>query len=261
FVMSMYFMGNVYNDRFNMTPVYNPAWGDTNNQPRDDYERALDAYDHVRRLAPNYVQMHHQVGNLHMRRAEWAMNNGRPQEAQAYLDRALTRFRMYQAVDPVFEPNYHRIGQIYMIRGQAAAQAGRREEARANFEAAARTYETFINAPQCAVDPGLLTKTYLRTSILSYHGYVRRDDGTYTHKHESAEAYTNLANAYFMLDRWADSELAYKRALAINPNFTQARNNLAVLYQKARSQGQLKTPPPLAGTPIAAPAFDISAKK
>jgi len=253
FVMSMYFMGNVYNDRFNMNKVYNPGWGDIDNVPRDDYERALDSYECVRRLSPNYVQMHHQVGNLHMRRAEWAMNNGRPQEAQIYLKRALTRFYMYQAVDPVFEPNYQRLGQIYMIWGQAAQSQGRTAEARANFKKAAETYETFINAPRCAVDRRLLAKSHLRNSILSYQQYVQLEGEPLTHKHESADAYTNQANAYFMLERWKDAEKAYLRALAISPNFSQAKNNLVVL-EKMRSQGRIKTvPAPLPGNQPAAP--------
>jgi O-antigen ligase/tetratricopeptide (TPR) repeat protein len=263
FVMSMYFMGNVYNDRFNMNKIYNPGWGDKDNVPRDDYERALDSYDYVRRLAPNYVQMHHQVGNLHMRRAEWAMNNGRPQEAEQYLDKALTRFYLYQAIDPVFEPNYHRIGQIYMIRGQTAQQQGRAADARADFEKAVQNYEMFINAPRCAVAPSLMAKSYLKDTILSYQKYVKLDDEPITHKHESAEAYTNLANAYFMLDRWSESEKAYKRALVIRPDFQQAQNNLNVLYQKMRSQGGVRKAAPLAGPqPPAAPGgFEIVPSK
>ncbi|MDD5629670.1 MAG: O-antigen ligase family protein, partial [Elusimicrobia bacterium] len=172
FVMSMYFMGNVYNDRFDMRNIYNPGWGDTGEVPRDDYERALDAYEYVRRLAPNYVQMHHQVGNLHMRRAEWSMSQGRADEADRYLKKALTRFYLYQAVDPVFEPNYFRIGQVYMIWAQRAQQQGRRDEARANFAKAAETYEMLISAPRCAVDRSLLDKDYLLKTILSYQRYV-----------------------------------------------------------------------------------------
>src|SRR3989339_385711 len=208
FVMSMYFMGNVYNDRFNMNKVYNPGWGDKNDIPRDAYERALDSYEDVRRLAPNYVQMHHQVGKLNLRRAEWAMNQGRAEEADLFLKKALTLYYMYQATAPVFEPNYFRIGQVYMVWAQRAQAQGRRDEARANFAKAAETYEMLIGAPRCHVDHSLLDRGYLRQSILSYQTYVKVGEEPLAHKHESAEAYTNLANAYFMLERWKDAEAA-----------------------------------------------------
>ena len=202
FVMSMYFMGNVYNDRFDMRKLSNPAWGDKPDVARDDYERAMDVYDQVRRLAPNYVQMHHQVGALHMKRAEWAVNNGRPDEAQKYLERALVRFRMYQAIDPVFARNYYRMGQVYMIQKRYAE--------------AARVYEDLVNARGCEVAPTLLARDLLRTSILSYQEYVKLPDEPLQHKHESSEAYTNLANAYFLLENWTASEKAYLRALALD---------------------------------------------
>lgn len=244
FVMSMYFMGNVYNDRFDMNKGYHPEWGDTDNRPRDDYERALDAYEDVRRRAPNYVQMHHQVGNLHMRRAEWARNNGRPQEEDLYLKKALTRFYMYQALDPVFEPNYQRIGQIYMMWGQRAQQAGRWAEARADYQKAAEDFETSINAPKCAVAPALLAKDVLRRTILAYQTYVKADGGPLVHKHETAAAYGSLGNVYYMLGRRQEAEQAYLRALAIDPGFAQASNNLSVLYQQTRAGGRPRAASP-----------------
>ncbi|OGR82371.1 MAG: hypothetical protein A3J74_02845 [Elusimicrobia bacterium RIFCSPHIGHO2_02_FULL_57_9] len=222
FVMSLYFMGNVYNDRFNMQKVYNQAWGDKNSVARDDYERALDSYNEVRKLSPNYVQMHHQVGNLHMKRAEWAANNGHPEEVQTYLDRALNRFRLYQAIDPVFAQNYYRMGQIYMIRK--------------DYAMAAKTYEDLIYAPKCQAEPFLLSKAVFRNKLLAYQEYEDvPGESLPAHRHESAEAYTNLANSYFMLERYADSEKAYQRALILDPNFDQAKKNIAVLYQKVQA--------------------------
>jgi len=228
FVMSLYFMGNVYNDRFNMEKIYNPAWGDKNKVPRDDYERALDSYNEVRRLSPNYVQMHHQVGNLHMKRAEWAANNGHPEEVAIYLEKAMNRFRLYQAIDPVFPPNYYRMGQIYMIRK--------------DYAMAAKTYEDLIYAPKCQAEPSLLSKAVFRNKLLAYQEYKEEPgEPLPVHRHESAEAYTNLANAYFMLERYPDSEKAYLRALALDPNFNQAKTNLAVLQQKVKALGQKKS--------------------
>ncbi len=240
FVMSKYFLGNVFNDRFNMTKVNLPNWGDMDGQPHDDYERALYWYDAVRRLAPNYVQMHHQIGNLHLRRAEWAQNNGHPEESAKYLEMAMTRFKLYYQVDPVFAPNYYRMAQIHMIRKE--------------YDQAAGVYRALINAERCAADPSLLDKAWLRNSILSYQAYDRVD-GVWTHRHigaarprESAEAYTSLANALFMGNHYPEAETAYRTALSYDPTFEMAKKNLDVTYRKAQAEGRLKQvklePPP-----------------
>jgi len=232
FVMAKYFLGNVFNDRFNMTKIYNPVWGDLNSVAMDDYERALYWYNEVRRLAPNYVQMHHQVGNLHLRRAQWAFDNKRPEEAAKFLDLALKRYRLYQAIDPVFAPNYMRMGQVYMMRQQ--------------HDEAIKVYEDLINAPQCEVAPSLLTKDFLRNTILSYQQYVL-EDGRWVHRHAlpqepqaGAEAYTNLANAHYMAGHLEEAERFYKKALSLVPNFEQAKRNLEVAYRKAQSEGRLR---------------------
>src|SRR3569832_2236110 len=157
FVMAKYFLGNVFYDRFNMTKIYEPKRGDKDNVAMDDYERALYWYNEVRRLSPNYVQMHHQVGNLHLRRAQWAQapaNHRPPEEVQRYLALSIRRFRMYEAIDPVFPPNFYRMAQVYILERK--------------HDEAIKTYERFIDASQCAADPGLLAKSYLRDTILSY---------------------------------------------------------------------------------------------
>ncbi|MFI5350500.1 MAG: tetratricopeptide repeat protein, partial [Elusimicrobiota bacterium] len=258
FVMAKYFLGNVFNDRFNMTKVYEPKWGDVNNVPQDDYERALYWYNEVRRLSPNYVQMHHQVGNLHLRRAQWAQdpaNHRPPEEAQHYLDLAINRFRLYEAIDPVFPPNYYRMAQIYIMEKR--------------YDDAIKAYEEFIDADKCAVDPQQLAKDYLRRTILSYQKYVM-EDGRWVHRHavpdvpkDAAEAYTSLANAHYLAEQSAAKDSAnhliaaeayYKKALAFDPTFENAKRNLEIVYRKAQAEGRLRkmTPPakmPLAGEP------------
>ena len=232
FVMSKYFLGNVFNDRFNMTKAYLPNWGDTDGVPHDDYERAMYWYDEVRKLAPNYVQMHHQIGNLHLRRAEWATQNGHPEEAEKYLQMALVRFKLYYQVDPVFAPNYYRMAQVYMIQKR--------------FDLAAKTYRDLIEAERCAAAPSLLDKPWLRNSILSYQHYDQVD-GVWTHRHvgadrprESAEAYTSLANSLFMDAKYPEAEQAYRTALSYEPTFDMAKKNLEVTYRRAQADGRLK---------------------
>ena len=235
FVMAKYFLGNVFNDRFNMTKIYNPAWGDKDNVAVDDYERAVYWYNEVRRLSPNYVQMHHQVGNLHMRRAQWALDQHRDAEAQKYMDLAMNRFRLYEQIDPVFPPNYYRMAQIYMMRQQ--------------YDKAIDTYKALIDAQSCAVDPKLLESDFLRGTILSYQQYVK-DGDAWVHRHavpafarEGAEAYTSLANAQFLANRLDDAEKSYRKALELVPDFENAKKNLDVVYRRAQQEGRLKQTP------------------
>jgi len=135
FIMPYYFTGNVFNDRFNMEKAYRPEWGDTNNVPRDDYERAMDAYETVRAMAPNYVQMHHQVGTLYMKMHDYMMKQGKPKEAQEFLDKALARFNLYENLDPVYPVNYYRKAQIYIMRN--------------DLKSAEREYLNNVNAWKC----------------------------------------------------------------------------------------------------------------
>jgi tetratricopeptide (TPR) repeat protein len=121
FIMPYYFVGNVFNDRFNMTSQYRPDWGDEKDVPRNDFERAMAAYETVRAIAPNYVQMHHQVGTLYMKMHDYSINQNRPKEASDYLDKALARLNLYENLDPVYPPNYYRKAQIYISRKDYAS--------------------------------------------------------------------------------------------------------------------------------------------
>lgn len=233
FVMSYYFKGNVFNDRFNMTKLHNPNWGDPEGVERDDFDRALSAYGEVRAKAPNYVQMHHQMGVLHLKRAEWENSQGRPAEAERYLDEALKYFRMYRNIDPVFPPNYLRMGQIYMMRKQ--------------YDKAAETYRALVEADECEVAGSLLSRPWLRESLLGYQSYSDYD-GRLRHVHETPEAYLHLGNAYFMLEKLSEAEKAYKSVLRLDPTNENATRNLQVVYGKAQTLGRLKVHPPSPGS-------------
>ncbi|GAB4033449.1 MAG: tetratricopeptide repeat protein [Elusimicrobiota bacterium] len=188
FIMPYYFTGNVFNDRFNMEKVYKPEWGDKNGVARDDFERAMERYETLRTMAPNYVQMHHQVGNLYMKMYGYYMSKNKPEEASPYLDKAMARYDLYQNIDPVFPYNYYRRAQIWIIKGQ--------------LDRAEQEYWNYINAWKCFREG---------------------------HKHESAEAYANLANLYYLKKDRALSLKYFEKALEMDPNFQPARNALALL--------------------------------
>jgi tetratricopeptide (TPR) repeat protein/O-antigen ligase len=188
FVMPYYFTGNVFNDRFNMEKSYQPEWGDKNGVPRDDFERAMAAYEKVREVAPNYVQMHHQVGTLYMKMYEYLVKAGKPQEAAPYLDMAMARLNLYENLDPVYDLNYYRKAQIDIMRR--------------DFAAAEVEYLHNINAWKCYV-PG--------------------------HRHETPEAYTNLANVQYAMAKYSEAYENYQKALKLDPNYAQALRNIAIV--------------------------------
>ena len=231
FVMSFYFKGNVFNDRFNMARIYNPNWGDKNQVPRDDFERAMEAYDQVRSKAPNYVQMHHQVGVLYLKRSDWERSQGREAEAEKYLDLALEHFKLYEMHDPVFEPNYFRIGQIQMARKQ--------------YDAAIETYKNMIEAPKCDVPDSWEQNERWRRTLGAFQFYQQPDGEKWAHTHPDSQAYTQLANAYFLKGDLLHAEKYYKGALKLNPQDENARRNLEVLYQKAQALGAIRTAAPI----------------
>jgi len=135
FIMPYYFVANVYNDRFNMERQYRADWGDENGVPRTDYERAMSYYESLRALAPNYVQMHHQVGALYMKMHDYYMAQGKTKEAAEYFDKALARLELYENLDPIYPPNYYRKAQIYISR--------------LDYPSAEREYLNNINAWKC----------------------------------------------------------------------------------------------------------------
>jgi len=121
YAMTHYFMGNVYNDRWDMKRVYDPQWdsvdprqkyffpsihkllygtGEDQKIPRTDAERALAKYADLKRLAPNYVQVHFQQGTVYTKLQEW--------------DKAIEDFEKYLALDPVYAPTYFKMGWCYV---------------------------------------------------------------------------------------------------------------------------------------------------
>ncbi|OGR41385.1 MAG: hypothetical protein A2X35_10260 [Elusimicrobia bacterium GWA2_61_42] len=191
FIMPYYFTGNVFNDRFIMQKSYHPEWGDKNSEARDDFERAMAAYEKVRSIAPNYVQMHHQVGTLYLKMYEHLMRVGKQAEAAPYLDMALARFNLYENLDPVYALNYYRKAQIYIMRR--------------DFPSAEREYLNNLNAWKCHVKG---------------------------HLHATPEAYTSLGNVQYAMGKYRAALESYQSALALDPNFDQARRNMGVVQSR-----------------------------
>jgi tetratricopeptide (TPR) repeat protein len=121
FPMAQYFIGNVYSD---WGSVWMSRW-QQNGGKKDDpalasavsaWDQAEDAYSKLKAFAPNYVQTHHQMGTLELKRMQLENVLGNAPAAKERGDAALRNFGLYQLLDPVFPQNFYRIAHIHAIR-------------------------------------------------------------------------------------------------------------------------------------------------
>jgi tetratricopeptide (TPR) repeat protein len=127
FPMAHNFTGNVYNDwgsQINGESMNARQRGDIEEAVRlrqksqDMWNKAEEAYTNTKKLAPNYVQTHHQMGLLFVKRAEQANAWGEAALAHEMYQKALAEFYRYKMLDPVFLANYDRIVQILLMDGK-----------------------------------------------------------------------------------------------------------------------------------------------
>ncbi len=123
FPMAHYFRGNVYNDWGSQKLGESEqarARGDLAEAQRlraralEFWDKSEAAYDDTKKLAPNYVQTHHQMGLLFSKRAEAAQIWGEAEKANQYYAAALAHFHKYALIDPTFPPNIDRMTQIML---------------------------------------------------------------------------------------------------------------------------------------------------
>ncbi len=126
FPMAGYFIGNVFSDWGSVFYAHSQearSQGRTTEadmllaSARGAWDKSLAAYDKVKAFAPNYVQTHHQVGTLYMKRMEMENALGHPDEARKDGDLALKNLGLYRTLDPVFPQNFYRIAQVLVSRG------------------------------------------------------------------------------------------------------------------------------------------------
>ena len=222
YLMSYYFMGNVYTDR----------WGP------GDFDRALEQYRKLWALAPNYVQSKHQAGLVYLKKAEddrraWEtlLQQGKRQEADAALKRlmddwhqALAFFQQYHDIDPVFEGNFSRSAWVHMRLGEVYNQLGRAADAKREFDTVEAKYKESLEAWGCRkAEHNMMGEDWDRT-----HRHYER---LYT-----AEMWENLGNIRFMRGHWMASERAYRMALRSNPSNDRVKNNLAAVRSKLHAR-------------------------
>jgi tetratricopeptide (TPR) repeat protein len=153
---------------------------------------------------------------------------------------------MYHNLDPVFAPNYYAMAQIFHARGQ--------------HNKAIETFLSLINAKECRVDLRFLQKEFVRKTLLDYQTYIYRQ-GQWMHLHEDPKTYSDLGGAYWMNGDAAHALQSFQQALALNPNFTPAKQNLEHLSAILRSHGSIQrvsSPPAvMPQSPANAPSFEL----
>jgi tetratricopeptide (TPR) repeat protein len=245
FIMAHYFRGNVFNDwgsqfagktqeAFQAGDV---AQAEVFRKRTDElWSKAMDAYDSTRKLGPNYVQMHHQVGTVHQKWGDFfnslapmAEKYGRKELAAEYRQlarehwlKAVAAYQLYYKIDPVFDQNFYRLAQVYIQLG--------------DFDKAEQTYIDHLQARECKkpyhqIFDGFYVKIwnnknrYDLASIYHTHDVVNvaRPEGWMFLGDYEAYVRTNLPRA----------EEAYRRAVEIRPDNVDFMKRLATFYQRS----------------------------
>ena len=248
FIMAHYFMGNVFNDRWDLNRALHPEWGDRESdldwtginigtRGRVDPERSLSKYKDVWSLAPNYVQSHHQAGLLYLKLGETFRANNQPEKARQYWLEAIRRFEMYHQIDPIFAQNYYRLAYVHIQMGE--------------IKKAEETYWRHLYTKDALTTKGNEEKEWVSKNIgrpaesvppeceihkSVYHSFYREDWGK-RRDYEFAETYINLGNLKYMQGDAKTAEAYYVKALELKKDNVSALKNLAVIYNK-RGQNQ-----------------------
>lgn len=215
FPMAPYFMGNVYNDwgsQVDAASLLARGRGDLvaaetlKDAARKHWLKALEAYERTRRLAPNYVQTHHQEGLVHQKIAQQAFNWGDNAMAEREFTLALECFKKYRELDPAYLGNHAQMALLYIRRK--------------DFESVTRLYEDALHLYQMKL--------------------------IYRFPDREAEILVNLGKAHYLrfmeshapgriLSEDPDvkaSEECFEQALHYDPQRRDAAKDLAILYTR-----------------------------
>ena len=254
FIMAHYFRGNVYNDwggqfaqkSFDFFQRGDIAEGEVFRKKTDEFwNLSLDAYNSTRKLGPNYVQMHHQVGTVHQKWGDY-FNNLAPlaerygkkdlaqeykKEAFAHWHEALKYYELYYKIDPVFDQNFYRQAQIYIQLGE--------------IDKAEQVYLDHIDGKECKkpyhqIFGGLYVKSFSTNTN-------RYDLASPEHTHDTArypkpEVWVILGDFYsFVKNSPPKAEAAYRKAVQLFPDNIDYQKRLAAfLGRQNRSADAIK---------------------
>lgn len=247
FPMAKYFTGNVHNDRG--TQLIQRATqarqrGDFDEAERlrkkalETWDLAEQAYMNTKELAPNYVQTHHQMGLLNVKRAEQAMIWGDASGADKFYDEAFKHFNLYHMIDPVFPPNHHRLVQI-LLRDE------KYEEAQELYKEAIFYSDQVSWDIRKYKDVGTLSDLQVSLARLYFTQATKRtanpfnpvqpevamalkyfDEATQVNP-KSTDAWKGKGFLLEKMGRLPEAQAAFQEALKLNPNDPEIRPNVS----------------------------------
>ncbi|MDD3053959.1 MAG: O-antigen ligase family protein [Endomicrobiia bacterium] len=201
FIMPRYFRANNFNDRWK----------------GNDPQQAIDEYQNIWKIAPNYVQSKFLMGLVYTRL--WEVCN---KQAQYYFQQkdkrnmeleiqkrdiafsqAVKYFNQYKQIDPIFPLTYYRLAWLY-------AQTG-------DLQKAKQEYEQHINFPKLLQEK-------------PYNLYV--ENWKDRRKNEYSQTYINLGNLDYVMNKVDLSEQDFIKSLELQPNNPEALKNLTAIYKK-----------------------------
>ena len=209
FIMPRYFKANNYNDRWQ----------------NDDPTKALNEYNEIWKLAPNYVQSKFLVGLVYAKLTNYFNNQINMLEKEdndlekqkaitnrdACFNQALKYYNEYKIIDPIFPQTYYQLANLYIMSGHP--------------DLAEKEYLEHINFPN-----KLQEKPH---NFYKENWKERRRD-------EYAQTCIYLGNLEFNINRLDNAEKAYIESLKYVPNNIEGLKNLSAVYVKKKDKENYK---------------------
>jgi tetratricopeptide (TPR) repeat protein len=204
-----YFFGNAFNRRWNMKPQCNPAWGDRDNIPRTDADRALEQYSHLIKQAPHTFEIDYELGDLYGKLGD--------------LDRSIACYNDYKRYKPFFTKIHHALAEAYMAK------------------------KDWVNAAEALKDALDLNQRFTQgyVQLSAVYQKLGKDDLGAEMLAKAREispkmADKALADVWMSLGEKELADKAYRTAIARNPSDAGAYNSLGWQYiQKKEYDGAI----------------------
>jgi thioredoxin-like negative regulator of GroEL len=205
--MARYFKANNYNDRWQ----------------NDDPQKAIETYNEIWKLAPNYVQSKFLAGLVYAKLTmhfnslanKYIKEHNEKAKQEAVLKRdecfkqAIKYFNQYKMIDPIFPYTYFQLANLYAHSGHP--------------ELAEKEYLEHINYP-------------LKLQEKPHNFY--KEDWKQRRRSEYAQSCLNLGSLELALNKINDAELMFIESLKYVPNNIDGLKNLATVYMKKQDKNK-----------------------